>query len=212
MKWLNDIKARHLSPESLRGRKLERGSIHKDLARLVEVIETEARTRQRYDIQTLKVENEELKRFCVDLQWMAKRYAEGRQTYAPSTVNNITRRLIEMGLPLNPCGEGTVWARDGGGRSFSSLSEEEWNKGEPLSKWDTIAYNEEFKALRAENQRLREAFKPIVERWRYVGFTKAGANPATDYYDIRVTHEQLAELHSAYAMHLVQDSADSEQT
>ena len=52
--------------------------------------------------------------------------------------------------------------------------------------------------LKAKVLLLREALKPAAEKWRYSGFTKAGANPTTEYFDIRVTREELAAMHTAY--------------
>lgn len=102
----------------------------------------------------LRLENDTLRRLCVDLQWMAKRYAEGRRSYAVSMVNQATRTLLALGIELNPCGEQTVWARDGGGFAYSGLSQEEWDTGEPPDEWYKIIYNEEYLKLIEENRLL----------------------------------------------------------
>lgn len=49
-----------------------------------------------------------------NLHWMARRYADGRSTYAPLMMNEITRRILSTGMELNAqvC-DGTVWATDG---------------------------------------------------------------------------------------------------
>ena len=52
--------------------------------------------------------------------------------------------------------------------------------------------------LESKVQLLKAALKPAAEKWRYSGFTKAGANPTTEYFDIRVTREELAAMHTAY--------------
>lgn len=65
----------------------------------------------------------------VDLHWMARRYADGRQSYATGMFNQITRSLIAMGLKLNATGDGTVWARDGAGRGCDGLTDEEASLG-----------------------------------------------------------------------------------
>jgi len=52
--------------------------------------------------------------------------------------------------------------------------------------------------LEAKVLLLREALKPAAEKWRYSGFTKAGTNPTTEYFDIRVTRDELAAMHTAY--------------
>lgn len=51
----------------------------------------------------------------VALQLFAKRYADGRSSYAPGWVNEVTRRMIGWGLEPNPGGEGVVWCKDGDG-------------------------------------------------------------------------------------------------
>lgn len=50
---------------------------------------------------------------ATDLHWMARRYCDGRQSYAPYTHNSHTRTLLALGVPLNPTGDGTLWAADG---------------------------------------------------------------------------------------------------
>jgi hypothetical protein len=65
------------------------------------------------EIDKLRHENETLRSICADLQWMAKRYANGRMTYAVGLMNEHTMTLLKMGVPLNPCGEQNIFARDG---------------------------------------------------------------------------------------------------
>jgi hypothetical protein len=76
-----------------------------------------------------EVENENgiLRLAILDCWWMARRYADGRMTYATSTYNDHTRKLIALGLPLreDPLANGTVWARDGMGRAFDKLTDAE---------------------------------------------------------------------------------------
>lgn len=61
-------------------------------------------------------ENAILRDIITDLQWMARRYATGRRTYAPSTYNRAIRRAIALGMAFkedtieNPP---TVWAEEG---------------------------------------------------------------------------------------------------
>lgn len=48
-----------------------------------------------------------------DLQFMARRYADGRQTYASAVVNDATLKLVQLGVKLQPdtrCDPPTVWA------------------------------------------------------------------------------------------------------
>ena len=60
----------------------------------------------------LKAENKTLKQICKDLQWMARRYADGRSTYAVGLVNDCTKTLLVLGVDLFE-GDGALWARDG---------------------------------------------------------------------------------------------------
>jgi hypothetical protein len=96
-----------------------------------------------------------LEKIVHDLHWMARRYADGRQSYATSTFNQHTRSLLAMNIQLNPCAEGTIWARDGMGPRYGGLTEEEYNQGEPLNGWSRVIYPEEYTQLREENHRLQ---------------------------------------------------------
>lgn len=61
-----------------------------------------------------------------DLHWMARRYADGRQTFAPLTFNRLTRPLLAAGVirPSEQQPDETVWARDGSGkRSCDGLTD-----------------------------------------------------------------------------------------
>lgn len=48
-----------------------------------------------------------------DFHWMARRYVDGRSTYAPSLFNDHVRALQQMGIELNPGSDNTIWANDG---------------------------------------------------------------------------------------------------
>jgi len=71
-----------------------------------------------------------LERIVVDLHWMARRYADGRASYATGLFNGHTRDLIRLGIHLNPTGDGTIWARDRMGRGCDGLTDEEAAMGE----------------------------------------------------------------------------------
>ena len=45
-------------------------------------------------------ENEILRQIIIDTIWMARRYADGRFTYAPSMVNDALDMCKEMGLDI----------------------------------------------------------------------------------------------------------------
>lgn len=52
-----------------------------------------------------------------DLQFWARRYAEGRETYVAGEVNKLTEKLVLLGVECTPetAGErlGSIWAYDG---------------------------------------------------------------------------------------------------
>lgn len=58
----------------------------------------------------------------IDFHWMARRYADGRMTYATSLFNNHTDALLELGIPLNMTADQTLYAQDGMGRRFDGLN------------------------------------------------------------------------------------------
>lgn len=95
----------------------------------------------------LRAENFELKQIAHNLHWMARRYADGRCTYAPGMVNDAVRQLQRMGVDLNICAERTPWARDGMGPGYSGLSAEEYALGEPVDGWNGFVKTEEMEAL-----------------------------------------------------------------
>lgn len=70
-----------------------------------------------------------LEAIAIDLAWLARRYCDGRQTYAPSIYNEHARALLEMGVQLNATGDGLIWAKDGDG--IDGLSEECHTPGHP---------------------------------------------------------------------------------
>ena len=70
-----------------------------------------------------------LKQIVIDFHWMARRYADGRQSYATGLFNDHTRALLAMGIELNPTGDGTIWAKDSAGRAYDGLTDEEANMG-----------------------------------------------------------------------------------
>lgn len=72
-----------------------------------------------------------LEAIVADFHWLARRYADRRQSYATSLFNEHTRTLLRLGIPLNPTGDGTLWARDLMGRAYDGLTEEEAAQGQP---------------------------------------------------------------------------------
>lgn len=60
----------------------------------------------------LEIRNESLVGIIREIWWMAKRYADGRSTYAPDTVNRCVDILLKMGIQLSP-DLNTLYAEDG---------------------------------------------------------------------------------------------------
>ena len=83
-------------------------------------------------------ENTRLRYIASRLQSMARRYCDGRMTYAVSECNEYTRELLKMGITLNAC-DGTLWAKDGMA-SCDSLSPEHHEKGHPLATGHVIGF------------------------------------------------------------------------
>lgn len=82
-------------------------------------------------IVKLEAENAALRTIATDLHWMARRYADGRSSFAPRMFNEHTRAMIQMGVELNPTSDEIIWARDEMGRSYDGLSDEEAISGTP---------------------------------------------------------------------------------
>lgn len=72
-----------------------------------------------------------LKAIITDLHWMARRYADGRTSYATGLFNDRTRECLSLGIPLNPTGDQTIWASDSMGHAFDGLSNAEGTPGTP---------------------------------------------------------------------------------
>ncbi len=83
------------------------------------------------DLDRLRDENARLRSIALVLQPCARRYADGRRTYVPSMVNDATRYLLSIGLPVNPCGERIIWARDEMGRTYDGLTDAQATPGTP---------------------------------------------------------------------------------
>jgi hypothetical protein len=63
----------------------------------------------------LKRENEQLKKIIVDIAWMARRYADGRKTYAVGMYNDACFDAVNLGCRIRPdfAEDGKLFARDG---------------------------------------------------------------------------------------------------
>lgn len=72
----------------------------------------------------LKARVATLEKIIRDLHWMARRYSDGRQSYAVGLFNDNTRKLLALGVELSAAGDG-LWARDAMGRRYDGLTETE---------------------------------------------------------------------------------------
>ena len=60
-----------------------------------------------------------------DFHWMARRYVDGRMSYVTSLFNRHVSTLRHMDIYLDPYIDGSIWARDGMGRAYDGLTDEE---------------------------------------------------------------------------------------
>src|SRR5690606_27150388 len=70
------------------------------------------------EISRLTRDLEARRRIGVELRWMARRYADGRTSYATRLFNDHTRAVVALGVELNRTSDGTISARDGMGRAY----------------------------------------------------------------------------------------------
>jgi hypothetical protein len=73
----------------------------------------------------LEEESKIMHEVIMDLHWMARRYADGRKSYVTRTFNDMTRKLLKLGVRLDKCQEG-MFARDAMGREFDGLTDDEY--------------------------------------------------------------------------------------
>ena len=64
-------------------------------------------------LDAIKLRLSVLEMIVKDFHWMARRYCDGRSSYAPSLFNEHTKRLLELGIILDSNSDGTIWAGDG---------------------------------------------------------------------------------------------------
>lgn len=63
-------------------------------------------------INDLEKENEKLRLIVSETLWMARRYADGRSTYAPLVVNECIGKALELGIDMSGPPE-EIYASDG---------------------------------------------------------------------------------------------------
>ena len=116
----------------------------------------------------IEARNLTLEAIVGDLHWQARRYADGRSSYATGLFNGHTRALLAMGIELNPTGDGTVWARDAMGRAFDGLTDEEAAQGRPpdavLDDPTVGTLRNQLRASEAERERLAAELADERER------------------------------------------------
>lgn len=63
-------------------------------------------------LQSLKDENHNLREIIANIWWMARRYADGRSSYAPGLFNQCIEKAIANGVKIED-DNGTIYADDG---------------------------------------------------------------------------------------------------
>ena len=126
--------------------------------------------------EQLKAENEALRVIVADVHWMARRYADGRSSYAPGMFNSRVKELLGMGVELCK----PHYARDGMGRKFDGLTEEEVRAAEedmPKAYLQQVKEAEERIAkLGSEFEALRAFARDIIDSlWEGAGTDLDGA-------------------------------------
>lgn len=129
-------------------------------------------------LATADAENDALRNIARDLHWMARRYADNRQSYSTSLFNGHTRDLLRLGVPLNPTGDETIWARDMMGRNYDGLSDEEAAMGGPPDGTYNWHHNEDVEAERATNAELRARIMDLED-------LRKGAENRAEYEELR---------------------------
>ena len=54
------------------------------------------------ELARLRDENQQLRRVIYEIHWMARRYATGRSSYAPSMFNDAIKIAIDLGCDIKP--------------------------------------------------------------------------------------------------------------
>jgi hypothetical protein len=111
-----------------------------------------------------------LEQAVIELHWMARRYADKRSSYVTRIFNNITRKLLWIGVELGE--QEGYFARDGMGREFDGLTSEEVaaikDKGDGNSTLDAMArvYTATVKlkkrGLFSENSRDEDVYELLM--------------------------------------------------
>ena len=54
------------------------------------------------ELARLRAENQQLRRVIYEIHWMARRYATGSSSYAPSMFNDALKVAIDLGCDIKP--------------------------------------------------------------------------------------------------------------
>ena len=65
------------------------------------------------ELEKLRTENANLRSALQETLWMARRYADGRMTFAPTDVNKVIDYCQSINLSIEPDSDIGVYARDG---------------------------------------------------------------------------------------------------
>lgn len=65
------------------------------------------------EMDIVERENQKLKNIILEIQWMARRYANGRKTYAVDQYNTAIKAAQALGIEFRPDTDGLVMAKDG---------------------------------------------------------------------------------------------------
>lgn len=110
------------------------------------------------EIEGLRRERDEARKIVQDIHWMARRYADGRKTYAPDMFNKAVRPAFEAGwLQSNGAVGESQYARDG---DFDA----EWVSLEQRNSALTDLAERYREAL--ENISLDAVPRPVGTHWR----------------------------------------------
>jgi hypothetical protein len=100
----------------------------------------------------------ELEKAVRCFHWMARRYADGRASYAPGSFNDHVRKLISAGIKL----ETPLYARDGMGRAYDGLNDEDVAAAEAdMPKGHTIPLADDEGRLAAMHEAIEKTIADL---------------------------------------------------
>lgn len=124
------------------------------------------------ELARLREENRLLRQAIEDCWYCARRYCDGRSTGITWTYNGHTRilqKLMPEVMERVAGADGTLWARDGMGRKYDSLTDEEAALGmkPEFINWNSIE-GKEFQVMRAA----------VIQHWQQRGHDRCDGNIA----------------------------------